>query len=204
VAEMTMGTSAYPIVLNVARPENPSRFWAIPIIGILIKYIILIPHLIILYVLGIALGLTQLVIWAWVLFGGRYPDWAFGLVGGYIRWIMRLQQYGYGLTDVYPAFSMDALGDVGIERPESSSRFWAIPIVGILVKYIILIPHFIVLYALSIAVAACQLVIWAWVLFGGIYPSWAYTLVGGTILWTTRVYGFALGLTDRYPPFSFT
>jgi hypothetical protein len=197
-------TGAYPIVYGATRSLSSNRFWAIPIIGVLVKLIILIPHLIILYVLGVVVGITQLVIWIWVLFGGRYPDWAFGLNAGYVRWIMRVQAYIYGLTDAYPAFSMNAPGDIQIERPESSSRFWAIPIIGILVKYIILIPHLIVLYALSIAVSACQLVIWIWVLFGGVYPGWAFTLVAGTLTWTARVYGYGLGLTDRYPPFSFT
>jgi hypothetical protein len=90
-----------------------------------------------------------------------------------------------------------------IERPASSSRFFAILIIGGIVRYILLIPHYIILYALSIAVSACQLVIWVWVLFGGQYPSWAFTLVGGTVTWTTRVYAYFFGLTDRYPPFSF-
>src|SRR5947209_1307193 len=107
----------------------------------MVKLIILIPHLIILYVLGIVVGLSQLVIWIPVLFTGHYPDWGFSLTAGYVRWLIRLQAYIYGLNDAYPAFSMDAPGDVYIERPATSSRFWAIPIIGILVKYIILIPH---------------------------------------------------------------
>ncbi len=199
-----LSTGAYPITFSTAPPLSPSRFWAIPIIGILVKVIILIPHFIVLYFLGIVVGVSHLLIWIWVLFGGQYPGWGFGLNAGYVRWIMRLQAFVYGLSDGYPAFSMDAPGDVYIERPESSSRFWAIPIIGILVKCVLLIPHVIVLYALSIAVSACQLVIWIWVLFGGVYPGWASTLVGGTVTWTARVYSFGLGLTDRYPPFSFT
>ena len=50
---------------------------------------------------------------------------------------------------------------------------------------------------------ACQLVIWVWVLFGGQYPSWAFTLVGGTITWGLRVTSYFFGLTDQYPPFGF-
>jgi hypothetical protein len=202
VAELA--PAAYPVVATLTPPLSSGRFWAIPIIGIVVKGIILIPHFIILYVVGIVVGVSQLVIWIWVLFGGRYPDWAFGLNAGYVRWVIRIAMYVYGLTDAYPAFSLDAPGDVFIARPQSSSRFWAIPIIGVVVKYIVLIPHLIVLYALSIAVSACQLVIWIWVLFGGIHPAWAFTLVGGTVLWTARVYAYGLGLTDRYPPFSFT
>src|SRR2546421_328295 len=89
-------------------------------------------------------------------------------------------------------------------KPVAVGRFWAIPIVGILVKAIILIPHFIVLYVLGIVVGICQLVIWIPVLFAGEYPAWAYQLVSGYTLWTIRVYAYLLGLTDAYPPFAFS
>ena len=122
-----LATTPYPIVLTASRPPSSSRFWAIPIIGAFVKGIILIPHLIILYVLGIVLGISHLVIWIPVLFTGHYPEWAYGLNAGYLRWVTRLAQYFYGLTDFYPAFSMDAPDDVHIDRPTSSSRFFAIP-----------------------------------------------------------------------------
>jgi hypothetical protein len=204
MADTVPVSGGYPIVLSSERPLTSSRFWAIPLIGILIKSIILIPHYIVLYVLGLVLGITQLVIWIPVLFTGRYPDWAFGLTAGVLRWAMRLILYLYGVTDNYPAFSMNAPGDIYIERPASSSRFWAIPVIGILIKEIILIPHLVVLYVLTLVVGVCQLVIWIPVLFTGQYPNWAFQLVAGTYLWAMRVYGFALGLTDRYPPFSFS
>ena len=198
-----LAPAAYPVRMTLTPPEGSSRFWAVPLIGFLAKCIILIPHFIVLYVLGIVVALAQLVIWIPVLFTGHYPDWAYALNAGYFRWLMRISLYFYGLTDEYPAFSFDAPGDMYIERPESSSRFFAILLIGGFVRYILLIPHYIILYALSIAVAACQLVIWVWVLFGGHYPSWAWTLVGGTVTWTTRVYSYFFGLTDRYPPFNF-
>ena len=197
-------TTGYPIVLGTGRPVSVNRFWAIPIVGFFVKLIILIPHFIVLYVLGIVSALAHLIIWIPVLFTGRYPDWGFSLTAGVVRWYQRLILYLYGLSDNYPAFAMEAPGDVVVPRPESSSRFWAIPIIGIFVKFIILIPHFIVLYVLGFVVALCQLVIWIPVLFTGEYPSWAYQLVSGYVLWYTRVYSYLLGLIDAYPPFSFT
>jgi len=199
-----MQPSGYPIVLSTSRPISANRVWAIPLLGILIKAIILIPHFIVLYVLAIVSGLAHLVIWAFVLFTGQYPEWGFNLTAGVLRWYLRLILYFYGLSDDYPAFSMDAPGDVVIPRPESSSRFFAIPLLGILVKGIILIPHFIVLYVLGIVVALCQLVIWIPVLFTGTYPSWAYPLVSGYALWYTRMSAYLFGLTDSYPPFAFS
>jgi hypothetical protein len=173
-------------------------------VGALVKAIILIPHFIVLYVLAIVSGLAHLIIWIPVLFTGQYPQWGFNLTAGVLRWSQRLILYFYGITDAYPAFSMESPGDIVIPRPESSSRFWAIPLIGIFVKSIILIPHFIVLYVLGFVVGLCQLVIWIPVLFTGEYPSWGYQLVSGYVLWATRVYAYLLGLTDAYPPFSFT
>jgi hypothetical protein len=197
------GTPAYPVAMTLSPPDGSTRFWAVPLIGFLVKALILIPHVIILVVLGIAVGFCQLVIWIPVLFTARYPDWAYALNAGYMRWWTRITLYFYGLTDDYPAFSFDAPGDMLIQRPESSSRFFAILLIGGIVRYILLIPHYIILYALGIAVGVCQLAIWVWVLFGGQYPNWAFTLVGGTVTWALRITAYFFGLTDRYPPFGF-
>jgi hypothetical protein len=196
--------SAYPVRLTATPPESSNRLWAIPIVGFFIKAIILIPHFIVLYVLGIVVGISHLVIWIPVLFTGRYPDWGFGLNAGFLHWAMRVVLYLYGISDRYPPFSMQPGDGITIDRPATSSRFWAIPIIGIFVKYIILIPHFIVLYVLSLVLSVCQLVIWIPVLFTGSYPGWAFGLVAGTMLWSQRVYAYVFGLTDRYPPFSFS
>ncbi len=177
--------------------------WAIPLIGLLVKEIILIPHFFVLAVLGFVVSLAHMVIWIFVLLSGQYPEWGFNLTAGVLRWGIRVMLYFLGLTDKYPAFSMHAPGDIEIPRPQSSSRFFAIPIVGLFVKEIMLIPHLIVLYALGLVVGVCQLVIWIPVLFGGTYPTWAYQLVSGYVLWSARVYAYLLGLTDAYPPFGF-
>src|SRR5579872_5895464 len=196
-----MAMSGYPVALTATRPPSSSRFWAIPLIGFIVKEIILIPHLIVLYVLGLVVGVCQLVIWIPVLFGGQYPDWAYGLNAGYIRWFTRIGLFFLGLNDSYPAFAMEAPGDVYIAQPQSPSRFFAIPIIGAVVRWILLIPHFIVVYVLFIVVYVLQLIIWIWVLFGGQYPDWAFGLVAGTILWLGRIYAYVFGLTDKYPPF---
>ncbi len=98
--------SSYPVDLVVPEPASSSRFWAIPVIGWLIKVIIVIPHLIILYFLLLAFEVLQLVIWIPVLFGGKYPTGLFGFVKGILRWSVRLQVFLLGLTDQYPPFSL--------------------------------------------------------------------------------------------------
>src|SRR5216684_3699979 len=106
VGEQMQPTTGYPIVLSTGRPVSVNRLWAIPLIGIFVKCIILIPHFIVLYVLGIVSGIAHLIIWAFVLFTGQYPEWGFNLTAGVVRWGTRLILYFYGLSDDYPAFSM--------------------------------------------------------------------------------------------------
>ena len=67
----------YPVAMTLSPPgRRSSRFWAVPLLGYLVKGLILIPHLIILEVLAIAVSLAELVIWIPVLFTARYPpDW---------------------------------------------------------------------------------------------------------------------------------
>ena len=204
-------TTGYPVSVTYQRAEKNQRFWAIPVLGIVAKLIILIPHLIILYVLRAVVQLVQLVLWIPVLFGGHYPLWGYALVGGTIRWTTRVTAFLAGLTDEYPPFTFhsadqdgrDYTVQVRMRIPPHHNRFWAVPVLGLAIKLLILIPHLIILYVLGIVVSIVVLVLWIWVLFGGRYPSWGYQLVGGTLRWSTRVLAYMDGLTDRYPPFSF-
>lgn len=202
--------SGYPVSVTYTVAERNQRFWAVPVIGILAKIIILIPHLLILVILGYAFGLAQLILWIPVLFTGHYPPWGYVLSGGLLRWSTRVNGFLAGLTDEYPPFTFRSVRDddrpflvqVRFELPERHSRLWAIPLFGLAVKTIILVPHFIIIYVLGIVVGVVGLVLWVPVLFGGHYPGWGYHLVGGTTRWSVRVLSFLYGLTDRYPPFS--
>jgi hypothetical protein len=191
-------------------PTGSSRFWAIPFLGILLKYIILIPHLLIVGVLGMVVSLLQVILWIPVLCTGKYPDWAFDLATGYLRWSACAYAYFLGLTDKYPLFQLgEGSGlaasypiQVKFGRQTGYSRLWAIPAAGLFVKLVILIPHFLILYILGLAVAVLQWVLWIPVLFTGRFPAWGYGLVAGHVRWYTRVTAYILGVTDQYPPFA--
>lgn len=96
----------YPVSVLYERPPANSRFFAIPLLGIIARIVLLIPHLIVLLLLNFVVSLTQYFLWAIVLITGRYPAWAYAFVGGYIRWNTRLFAYLYGLTDRYPPFQL--------------------------------------------------------------------------------------------------
>ena len=75
-------------------------------------------------------------------------------------------------------------------------------IIGYVVRWLILIPHFIAIWLLSIVAAILMLVIWAPVLILGRQADIIYTIVGGLYRWQLRVSAYALLMVDKYPPFS--
>lgn len=97
----------YPVKFEVEYPEQSSRLLAL--LGIpcfILKALILIPHLILVYFLGIA---AIVAVWFgyWVvLFTGKYPCSLFDFVVGVVRWQSRINTWLYGLTDKYPPFSL--------------------------------------------------------------------------------------------------
>ena len=71
-----------------------------------------------------------------------------------------------------------------------------------LVKWLLAIPHYVVLFFLYIAVVLVVIVAWFAILFTGRYPTGLFHFVEGVIRWHNRVIGYALTLvTDQYPPF---
>jgi hypothetical protein len=197
---------SYPVDTRFPQNNDPNKFYAIPIVGYAVKYIMLIPHLLILSILHSVVAVLQLVLWIPVLFTGRYPDWGHLLVGGTLSWSNRVSGFFYGFTDQYPAFSLADPGtgseaQMLLQPSPTASRFYAVPILGFVVKSFMLIPHWIMLYLVTIVAMLVLLVSWIPVLTSGQYPDWGYKWLGGSIRWFTRVYAFWYGLTDEYPPF---
>jgi D-xylose transport system permease protein len=204
--ELTTAVPSYPVDFQVDYPQNPGKLYAVPLLGIFIREILLIPHIIVLYLLTLLVGLINLIAWVPVLFGGSYHPGLYNFVSGYLRWSGNVSAYFLGLTDTYPPFSRDQQEDfpvrVTFEPPERSARFWAIPVIGYVARSLALIPHAIALIVVTLVVYVVHLAAWVPVLFRGTYPRWAYWLSCGAIRWTLRVNAYFYGLTDQYPPFS--
>jgi hypothetical protein len=182
------------------------RLWGIPGIGVTVRLLLLIPHLVVLAFLALLTAILMYFSWIPVLFMGRQAGLVYALVGGYFRWSTRVTSYLYLLNSGYPPFSLSGEDDhrvrVEIDEDQSINRFWGIPIVGLLIRMIILIPHFIALWLVGIA--AILLIVFAWlpVLILGRQAQLVYSVVGGWLRWSLRVSTYLLLLHDRYPPFS--
>ncbi len=201
ITDMT-GPRLYPVRVEFDEQEPINRLWGIPILGHAARALILLPHWIVLALLTWLVGLSILVSWIPILTNGRPANWMTSLYGGTYRLSARVGAYMLMLTDTYPPFAFDAPHPVRLEidPAQSVANLWGIPFIGLWIRSIFLIPHFIALWFFGIAVLCVLLVSWIPVLLDGRMATWGYTVLGGYMRWSTRVILYLLMLTDVYPP----
>ncbi len=189
---MAIEGAAYPVTFDVDYPERLSRW------KIFVKWLLAIPHFIVLMLYGIAYFVTLIIAWFAILFTGRYPRGLFDFAVGLLRWSIRVDVYTNLMRDEYPPFGTagDYPARLEVEYPERLSRW------KIFVKWLMAIPHMIILYGYSILAGVITFVAFFIILFTGRYPRALFDLVVGYYRWNTRVYAYVLLLTDEYPPFT--
>jgi hypothetical protein len=209
-------SSVYPVAVEGRLDPQLSRWqW-------LVKWLLVIPHAIVLVLLWFAYSVvTFIAFWA-ILFTGRYPRSLFEFNAGVLRWSWRVGFYSYSAlgTDRYPPFTLEDVPDnparLQIEYPASLSRGL------VLVKWWLLaIPHYIVVGIFAGGAwatwnAASDHSAWTWgggligllvcfagiaLLFTGRYPRPIFDFVMGMNRWVLRVVAYATLMTDHYPPF---
>lgn len=212
---MATKTSSYPAKFNVDYPQKLNRLTTF------FRILWVIPILIILMLLtaaggettamsepsnevtmsggGIVAGLfvaTALMI----LFRQRYPRWWYDFNLELNRFSARIGAYLFLLTDKYPS-TVDKQSvhlDVDYPNAEKDLNRW-LP----LVKWLLAIPHYLVLLVLTIGALVATVIAWFAILFTGRYPKSLFDYVVGVGRWDLRVTAYAFLLTtDKYPPFS--
>jgi hypothetical protein len=148
---------------------------------------------------GIAAGLFIATV-LMIVFRERYPRWWFDFAREFARFATRVGAYLFLLTDRYPSTVDEQTVHLEIDYPDVKRDLnrW-LP----LVKWLLVIPHFIVLLVLWLVVIVVAVIAWFAILFTGRYPRGLFDYVVGVFRWSLRVEAYALLLiTDRYPPFS--
>ncbi|MEU5366735.1 DUF4389 domain-containing protein [Streptomyces sp. NPDC005925] len=195
-----------PVRVN-ARIDSPLSRWLW-----LVKWILAVPHYIVLFFLWIAFTVVTVIAFFAILLTQRYPRALFDFNLGVLRWSWRVSYYaGDALgTDRYPPFSLGEEPDyparLDIAYPERLSRGL------VLVKWWLLaVPHYLVI---GFFLGGTHLGWWSGGLIGvltviaavilaftGKYPKDLFDLIIGLNRWVFRVWAYAALMTDRYPPF---
>ena len=178
--------------LSVQYPDRLSRLL------IFVKWLLAIPHIFVLALLGIVVAVITIVAWFAILITGKYPEgmWRFSV--GYMNWTARVNAYVSLMRDEYPPFSFDGDYPAGVrlEYPTHMSRLL------IFIKWILIIPHTIVLYFVGIGASIVTLIAFFVILFTGKYPEELFRFYEGYLRWSNRANAYTLLLTDDYPPFT--
>jgi hypothetical protein len=134
-----------------------------------------------------------------ILFRQKYPRWWFDWNLELQRFTNRVGAYVALMDDRYPATDDHQSVHLSYEYPDAAHDLnrW-LP----LVKWLLAIPHYVVLVFLDIAAIVVVIVAWFAILFTGRYPRGMFDFVQGVIRWQNRVVAYAFTLvTDKYPPF---
>ena len=183
----------YPVKLNIVYSESSNRLTAI------FRLILVIPIVFILALISTYAEALSLAIAMMILFKEKYPKWWFEWHIGITKLTYRIAAYVFLMRDEYPSTDHDQSVQIDVPYPDVKNdlKRW-MP----LVKWILVIPHIIVLIIIFIGVVLGTIFALFAILFTGKYPIAIFKFNAGFLRWSLRVSAFALLLTtDQYPPF---
>lgn len=201
--------SSYPVSFDVDFPSRP-----LGRLSTAFRFIIAIPIVVILtmlsgstfggdnndarntIVIGGAAVFVPLVLM--LVFRQKYPRWWFDWNINVLRFSNRVTAYLALLDDRYPSTDEEQSVHLEFAYPDASQLSRWLP----LVKWLLAIPHYVVLLFLGIGALLAVVAAWFAILFTGTYPRALFSYVVGVLRWTNRVNAYAFTLvTDQYPPF---
>jgi hypothetical protein len=153
--------------LEIEYPERLSRWM------IFFKWLMVIPHVLVLWVLGIGFAIVTFLAFFAILFTGKYPRGLWDYSMSFLRWSQNVGSYVLLMRDEYPPF---AAGPYPV--------------------------HLFLLYFLGFAAGVVVIIAWFAILITGRYPRGMFEFVEGVIRWQLRVNVYTYLMTDTYPPFS--
>lgn len=199
-----MEPSPYPVTFSVDYPERELNrlttfFRIFTVIPIAIVSALLPGGAMAAYGAAVTAGsLVFLPLVLMLLFRKKYPRWWFDWNLELLRFGNRVSVYLALMDDEYPSTDEMQAVHLDFPYPDAERLERGLP----LVKWLLAIPHYVVLFFLSLGAFFAVIGAWFAILFTGRYPRGIFSFVEGTLRWSNRVYGYAFALvTDQYPPF---
>jgi len=185
-------TGGNPILMSFGGPQPQNR------LTVLVRIILAIPHLIVLWLLGIAVFVVVIIGWFAALVLGELPNFAREMIGGYVMWFTRVGGYVDLLTDVYPPFSLGEEPQypirVALPPPEKLNRL------AVFFRIILVIPAYIISAVISgIFLGLLLFVGWLVALVTGQLPNVLYEVFSTVIRYQARLFGYFTMVTPEYP-----
>ncbi len=202
MTDMPLGTATPPgatggagqtpdeILVAFAEPAPQNR------LTVLVRIILAIPHLVVLWALGIAAEVVLIICWFAALFLGRLPEGLGGFLTGYLRWLVRVQAYLFLLTDRYPPFELGE-ADYPVQillQPGPLNRL------AVLFRIILAIPAALLAALVVLGMETIVMfVTWLIVLIAGQMPRPLYEAIAAGQRYYFRYTGYLFLLTGTYP-----
>jgi hypothetical protein len=136
--------------------------------------------------------------WFTILIAGVHIDGIRQFTRFYLRWRVRAVSYVMLLQDPYPPFGDGPYGaDIEIREPTAPRNRLTVAF-----RLLLVIPHLVALFFLTIAWAITAIVGWFTIVFTGTFPEAFHRLGTGALRWRLRVEAYLLLMVDDYPPFA--
>src|SRR5215469_13995577 len=178
-----------PVLVSFPPPTKQSR------LTIAFRLLLAIPHLIIVYALGIAAEVVAFIGWFAALFTGRLPEWAHTFITGVVRWQVRVYAYILFLTDAYPPFSFeDDPSPVRLVTARARLNQAAV-----LFRLILIIPASFVIGVAFYGLGVLAFFFWLIALVAGRLPDSLHQAIAATLRAQARLYCYFYMVTGVYP-----
>ena len=193
VSESVVVPGGYPVDVDAQLLPEYSRFMP------LIKWLILLPHYIVLFFLGIGAMVVAFIAFFATLFTAKYPEGMWNYMVGVHRWALRVMAYNFLITDNYPPFTLQETDEDTIqlvaEYPERVSR-WRPFFAGL-----ICIPYAIVASLIYMVASICSFFAFFTILFTKKIPAGLFNVIRNGFTWNLRAGFYSYWMSTEYPPF---
>lgn len=191
LAQVQTLSSSPLLEFDVDYPDRLSRW------KIFVKWLLALPHYIVLAIFGMLTSLIFCVAWLVILFTKRYPESLYQVMMTYMRWTANVNAYVMLQRDEYPPFG-DGPYPVRLELPYPAAGLsrWLI-----FVKWLLVIPNIFVFAFVTLALAVALFIAWWCILITATMPRGLFDFITGANRWGYRINAYSWLMTDKYPPF---